>query len=176
MRVVKKKLRDGFPKTEIFEDAVERGLSTKKVSRFLASIPDAPVQPLYINLNYLLAGLYLSNIAFAVLILLTNLSPDIGLKGLVLVLGITLFIPGIITFYLFRMHAWVYLILLFFVIRGLFDLFGYFSFSDPYAVFELLYRTLIIGLAIFLKIKLFPFQNFLQSRKTLNDQFSFTAN
>ncbi len=176
MREVKRKLRTGFPKAEVFADAMERGLSQKKVSRYLANIPDYPVRPLYKNLNYLLVGLYLLNVVVAVLFLLTNLSSDIGIKGLAMVFGVTLFIPTLITFNLLKMHAWAYLLILFFVFRGLIETFGSFDITDPYVLIDLLYRSLIIGLAVFLKLKLFPFQGFLQNRKSLNNQYCFTEN
>ena len=101
---------------------------------------------------------------------------ELSAKALVFVLGISLLIPSAVVWMLIKKQALGYVILCFFLLKGILD-----SFKDENPDQNLLYigiaiNLAIMGYAIFLKLKLFPFQNFFNTRKDDNGVFIYKKN
>ncbi len=174
MKVEKIKLKDGISKQTIFEEAIERGVGKKKVSRFLSNYPAKPVKSVYRNLNFLLLALYWANAIFGSVIMLPHLAGQLGLSGAATFGAIALSLVSIVSFFILRMNAWIYLLLIIFMVKGIFEVVSS-DFGSHYIDFiDLAYKTTVLSLSIYLKFKLFPFQNFIQTRKKETGEFYFS--
>jgi uncharacterized membrane protein len=164
MKIVKRLLKEGANKKDIFEQASNEGLNPKKVSKYLAMYPDPEESGKYNKANNVLIGIY------SVLVLLGLLGAAPMLLGLPTaavfgVLAFALLIPGAVIYCIYKKQSIGYLILCFFLFKGILDSFKGYE-ADPTGVWVgIVINTCLIVYVVFLKNKLFPHQNFFNIRK-----------
>ncbi|WP_332419115.1 hypothetical protein [Vibrio metschnikovii] len=167
MKIVKRLLKEGENKMSIFEKALAEGLNPKKVSKYLAMYPDAEESEKYNRANKILIGIY----SVLVLLGLLGAAPILSElpNGAILgVLAFALLIPVAVINCIYKKQSIGYLILCFFLFKGILDSFKGYE-ADPVGVWVggAINISLIIYVVI-LKNKLFPHQNFFNTKK--NDE------
>ncbi len=164
MKRVKSLLSEGSSKNEAFQIAISDGLDRKKVSQYLASIPDSKHLKHFSKSHKILLWqvitLYSLGLA-GMLPLLLVLTP--GVIAVVLVLYIL--ITGSIIYTLYKGYASGFFMLLFMMLVGLFQIASMLNHSPISASFGIVFYTAITLQAIYLKTKLYPYQNFFHTRE-----------
>ena len=172
MRTLKQDIKDGLTKEKAFDNVKVRGGNLKKASRYLARLPDSSYADKYNLANYLLIFLYLSWEGFGLLYFdFTGLELPIGLIMLVIAIG--LFPHVIVTYLLLKKNANGYIFLSFLYCYSIFKMFGVYH-EDPMST--LICAVIVVSfliLAVTLKGKLFPYQNFFNTKKDDNGYFIF---
>ena len=164
MKTVKKQLAAGLSKIEIFEKASIDGLNLKKVSKYLAMFPDSEESLKYNKANNILIGIYSILVILGLLGSLSMLS-SLPLAGIIAVLLFALLIPAAVIYSIYKKQSIGYIILCFFLLKGILDSFKGYE-ADPTSV--LIGVSINVALIIFiiiLKSKLFPHQNFFNTKK-----------
>ncbi|WP_031565934.1 hypothetical protein [Rheinheimera texasensis] len=173
MKIVKRLLKQGENKNSIFEKASAEGLNPKKVSKYLSMYPDAEESENYNRANNILIALY------SVLVLLGVLGASPFLSGLPVgamfaVLAFALLIPGAVIYYIYKKQSMGYLVLCFFLLKGILDSFKEYE-ADPMAVWVgVIINACLIVYVVILKNKLFPYQNFFNTKKDVEGFSIFT--
>ena len=169
-------MKEGVPKKEIFQCAIEEGLDRKKVAKYLAMYPDLNLSIRYERANNILLTIYMLIVAIGVygaFGLLAQLPTNAFIIGLV----IGLLIPGCIIYLIYTNHALGYLFLAFFSFKGIFDSFKEYDDSTVGVIavsFGVIVSALLTIYSVVLKRKLFPHQNFLNFKKDDEGLFVFT--
>lgn len=175
MKLVKRLMKEGVNKEEIFARASEEGLNLKKVSKYLAMYPDQEESETYGKANNILIGVYSLLVLFGLLgaaPLLAELPPAAMLG----VLAFALLIPGVVINGIYKKQSIGYLLLSFFLLKGIIDSFKDYQ-SDPMTVWIGVGINLcLIVYVVILKNKLFPHQNFFNSKKNSEGIALFTKN
>lgn len=147
---------------EIFEQAVNQGLRPNKVAAKLSAYPDKEESEKYNKLNLIIIGVYvvINLVSLMSILELIKSNPSLGLTTL----GITLGFLGVMFYFLVKKHYFIYFMIAFFAIRGMTN-----SLSTKDGL--LIFITLIIGvlfvyLIMYTKMKLFPYQNLFNTKKT----------
>lgn len=167
MKIVERLLKEGENKNIIFEKASDEGLNPKKVSKYLAMYPDADDAEKYNKANNILIGIYSVFVLLGLLGVAPMLS-ELSIAAILGVLAFALLIPGAVIYFIYKKQSIGYLIICFFLFKGILDSFKGFE-SDPTGVLVgIIANTCLIVYVIILKNKLFPHQNFFNTRK--NDE------
>lgn len=144
-----------------------------KVARYLASYPDKEESEKYDVANKIFIFIYAFMVIGSVLSL-PSMFEEISPAGLLLAMSFVLLIPGVIVFLLYKKSAIGYLVLGFFLIRGLFQSFAEYEAGDTVVMLELGVGAFMLAYVAFLKIKLFPYQNLFNMRKGEDGRVIFT--
>ena len=169
MKFVKQLLKEGISKEEVYERAVDKGLDKKRVSTYLANFPDQDLAGKYKKLNLILVSLVsvwaCLGLLQAVLIMF-KLPLLAGIMMMILVIAIL----TLIIYNVYTMKSMSYFILCFFAGKSILNSVGALrSFSSIVeAIFiglVMLLSLTIIVLAVLLKKKVFPYQNFINSKQ-----------
>jgi hypothetical protein len=164
MKIVKRLFKEGENKESIFEKASAEGLNPKKVSKYLAMYPDTEESEKYNRANNILIGIY------SVLVLLGLLGAaqalaELPVGAILGVLAFALLIPGAVIYCIYKKQSIGYLVLCFFLFKGILDSFkGYEADHIGFWVGVAINVCLIVYVVI-LKNKLFPHQNFFNTKK-----------
>ncbi len=174
MKKIKQQLQQGMPKKDIFEQAQMDGVDMNKVAKYLSKYPDSDVSAKYNGANIALIGLYSTLISFTfigILDIVLALPP-------VLIFGVFLFylaIPWVVMFFIYKKHSIGYLILSFFLVKGIFDILS----AGQVSIAELVgvaINVFLLAFTVILKNKLFPYQNFLHIKRDAQGVIVFTQN
>jgi len=173
VKIVKKLLSEGLSKQEVFEKASSDGLNLKKVAKQLSIYPDDRESNKYNKANNILIGLYSLIVAIGLIGFIPMLT-EFQAVGMVLVLSFALLIPGAIIYCIYKKQSLGYLILCFFLFKGVLDSFKGIE-TDPLAVWVgVSINVCLIIYIVVLKNKLFPHQNFFNTKKDNNGFVVFT--
>lgn len=158
MQQLKDDIRSGMPKKQAFDEFHQRGGDVSKAARYLASRPDMDKRIAYFKLNTVLIFLYANMIILSLFAspIVYSLEPI----KFIMVVSMALLIPMVLIWYLFQQHAFAYVFLCFFMIKGIADSLSFITISPIAVVISMLVNGLILGLAIYLKRRLFPYQGF----------------
>jgi len=173
MKIVKRLIKEGVDKKEIFAKATDEGLNPKKVSRLLAMYPDAEESEKYNKANNILIGIY------SVLVLLgilgaTSMLSELPPEAILGIIAFALLIPIALVYVIYKKQSLGYLALSFFLIKGITDSFKEYE-TDPTSVWiGVGLSVCLIGFAVILKNKLFPHQNFFNTKKDSDGIYIFT--
>ena len=170
MKAVKKQLSAGLGKNEIFEKASVDGLNLKKVSKYLAMFPDSDESLKYNKANNILIGIY-SILVIIGLLGSASMFSSIPPAGLVAVLLFALLIPAAVIYSIYKKQSIGYLILCFFLFKGILDSFKGYEAEPTSVLIGVSINAALIIFIVILKNKLFPHQNFFNTKKD-NDGFS----
>ena len=179
MKTVKKLLKQGVDKKEIYNSAMQEGLNPKKVSRFLANFPDKDRSDKYNTANKVLVFIYGLLSVFSLLQVLV-LTSDMS-SGLTLALvAFSLILPIAVIYSIYKKQAIGYLLLSFFSVKGILNAIKEFGShpNDIEAIGLLVAIAINFSILIYvvsLKKKLFPHQNFFNSRKNSDKTVVYTA-
>jgi hypothetical protein len=164
MKIVKRLLKEGESKNNIFDQATGKGLNPKKVSKYLASHPDKEEAEKYSRANNMLIGIYSVVVLLSMLGAVSMISelPRAAIYG---VLAFSLLIPAVVIYCIYKKQSIGYLLLCFFLVKGIIDSFKEYE-ADPTGVLVgvAISGSLLIYVIV-LKIKLFPYQNFFNTKK-----------
>jgi hypothetical protein len=164
MKIVKRLLKEGENKESIFEKASAEGLNPKKVSKYLAMYPDAEESENYNRANNVLIGIY----SVLVLLGLLGAAPilsELPTGAILGVLAFALLIPSAVIYCIYKKQSIGYLILCFFLFKGILDSFKEYE-ADPVGVWVgVAINVCLIIYVVILKNKLFPHQNFFNTKK-----------
>lgn len=107
--------------------------------------------------------------------LLGSLSLLLEMPGnvLLLVLAIGLFFPIAIIYTVAKKQPAGYMILSFFMVKGILDSLEALQQETTPAMIGIAINVAILVFAVFLKLKLYPYQNFFQNKKSENGHFVF---
>lgn len=161
MRIVKRLLREGKSKDSIFEKASEEGLNLKKVSKYLAMYPDLEESESYSSANNTLIGIYLVWILLG-LLSIAPILPEFPVATVIGFIAFEVLIPVLVLYCIYRKISIGYLILLFFLFINILRLFGA-GVIDVLS--EVCINAFFIAYVVILKNKLFPYQNFFNTKK-----------
>ena len=172
MRSLKQDIKDGLGKEEAFDNVKIRGGNLKKASRYLARLPDSSNTDKYNLANNVLIFLYLAWEGFGLLFFdFTKLELPVGL--VVVFFAIVLFPHVIVTYLLLKKNANGYMFLSFLYCYSITRMFDVYQ-EDPTST--LICAVIVVSLLIFvvtLKGKLFPYQNFFNTKKDDNGHYIF---
>ncbi|MEM9257365.1 MAG: hypothetical protein AAGA91_18140 [Pseudomonadota bacterium] len=165
MKIVKRLLKEGENKGSIFEKASAEGLNPKKVSKYLAMYPDPEESENYNRANNILIGIY------SVLVLLgllgaTHILFELPAGAMLGVLAFALLIPGAIIYCIYKKQSIGYLILCFFLFKGILDSFKEYEASPVGVWVGVAINACLVVYVVILKNKLFPHQNFFNTKKS----------
>ena len=164
MKIVRRLLNEGENKKSIFEKALAEGLNPKKVSKYLAMYPDPEESEKYNRANNILLGIC-SLLVFLGVLSVMPLISELSLDLILVVLAFALLVPGCVIFCIYDKRSIGYLVLCFFLFKGVLDSFvDYEVGSAEFLVTVVLNASLLIYIVI-LKKKLFPHQNFFNTKK-----------
>ncbi|WP_163932742.1 hypothetical protein [Paraferrimonas sp. SM1919] len=167
MKIVKRLLKEGENKASIFEKASAYGLNPKKVSKYLAMYPDSEESKKYNRANNILIGIYSVLFLLGLLGAVPILS-ELPVGAMLGVLAFALLIPSAVIYCIYKKQSIGYLILCFFLFKGIFDSFKGYE-ADPVGVWVgAAINVCLIVYVVILKNKLFPHQNFFNTKK--NDE------
>ena len=170
MKIVKRLLKEGENKKSIFEKALAEGLNLKKVSKYLAMYPDSEESESYNKANNILIGVYSVLVLLGLLGAMPILS-ELPVGAILGVLAFALLIPGVVIYCIYKKQSIGYLMLCFFLFKGILDLFKGYE-SDPAGVWVgVAINACLIVYVVILKNKLFPYQNFFNTKKN-NEGFA----
>ncbi|MES0489949.1 MAG: hypothetical protein ABUK01_08165 [Leptospirales bacterium] len=173
MKIVKRLIKEGVDKKEIFAKASDEGLNPKKVSRLLAMYPDVEESEKYNKANNILIGIYIVMVLFGILGAASMLN-ELPTEAILGILAFALLIPIAVIYILYKKQALGYLVLSFFLIKGITDSIKEYQ-TDPVAVWiGVGLSACLIVYAVILKIKLFPHQNFFNTKKDSDGIVIFT--
>lgn len=173
MKIVKRLLKEGENKNSIFEKASVEGLNPQKVSKYLAMYPDAEESKKYNRANNILIGVY----SVLVLLGLLGAAPilsELPVGAMLGILAFALLIPGAVIYCIYKKQSIGYLILCFFLLKGILDSFKEYE-ADPIWVWVgVAINSCFIVYVVILKNKLFPHQNFFNTKKNAEGISIFT--
>lgn len=164
MKIVSPLLAQGLPHQEVMKAAVAQGADSRKVSNFLANVADAPL--LIENRQGIRA--------FQIYLLLLNLAfvADMFLHGFgslapwnYLVAGIGLIVTAAFWYGISRNFASAYLAVIFLTGSACVRVMPAFKDAPGQTLLSVLLAVVLIAMAVRLKLRLFPHQNFFNSRK-----------
>ena len=164
MKIVKRLLKEGENKKTIFDQATEEGLNPKKVSKYLAMYPDKEESEKYNRANNILIGIYSVMVLLSMLGAVSMISelPQAAIYG---VLAFALLIRAAIIYCIYKKQSIGYLLLCFFLFKGILDSFKEYQ-ADPTGVLVgIAISASLLIYVIVLKSKLFPYQNFFNTKK-----------
>lgn len=167
MKQLKDDIKSGMSKEEAFESYKQRGGdNTKKASTYLSYRPDPQLLKKYSIANYVLIFLFSLRtlaIAFTSIGMLIN-SSYLGVLIPVFLIELGLYIA--VLFFLFRGIAGAYFAVIILTMNPLIKSIGAFLNETSMAtVAPMVITASVIVLAIYIKLKLFPFQSFLHGKK-----------
>lgn len=164
MKTVKRLLKEGENKRSIFEKASAEGLNPQRVSRYLAIYPDAEESKIYNRANNILICIYSVFVLLGLLGVVPFLS-ELPVGAIIGILVFVLFIPGAVMYCIYKKQSIGYLVLCFFLFKGILDsLKGYEA--DPVEVWVgVAINAFLFVYVVILKNKLFPHQNFFNTKK-----------
>jgi len=164
MKIVSPLLAQGLPHQEVMKAAVAQGAHPKKVSNFLANVADAPLieenrQGILVFQFYML----MVNLAFVA---------DVFFHGFdrlepfnYPLAGVGLLVAAAFWYGISRNFASAYLAVIIMTASACVRVLPAFKESPGQAMLSILFAVILIGMAVRLKFRLFPHQNFLNSRK-----------
>lgn len=164
MKIVKRLLKEGKNKKDVFKQATEEGFNPKKVSKYLAMYPDIEESEKYNGANNILIGIYSIMVLLSMLGAASRISelPQAVIYGVV---AFALLIPAAVIYCIYKKQAIGYLILCFFLLKGILDTLKEYE-ADPVGVLVgvAISASLLIYVVV-LKYKIFPHQNFFNTKK-----------
>ncbi len=164
MKELKKAVKKGKSKDAAFERLKNRRGDLKKGSAYLARIPEKEFADKYSVANNVFLAIYgiLACIGFLALI------PDLvnfSALALLFILGLGLIIPVWILYLIYHKNALGYLLFAVFSFKAIFDSFRSLP-DDLFAVLVgVIMNVLLLTFVVILKKKLFPYQNFFNTKK-----------
>jgi uncharacterized membrane protein len=173
MKLVKRLMKEDLSKQEIFERASEEGLNLKKVSKYLAMYPDPEESKKYNKANRVLIGIYAALVILSIIGAISMVM-DLPPAAILGVLAFSLLIPGVVIYCIYKKQSIGYLILCFFLLKGIIDIFKDYQ-ADPAGVWLGAGISLcLIVYVVVLKNKMFPHQNFFNTKKNSDGISVFT--
>lgn len=163
-KVVKGLMKDGAPKVEIFSRASQEGMNLKKVAKYLAIYPDRDESERYHRANGILIGLYIAFIFFGLLGAAPLLS-GLSLNWIIISIGIALLIPSALVYSIYKKQSFGYMVLCLLLVKGVLDMLKDYQADQSAALVGVGINIALIFYVYTLKKKLFPYQNFLNTRK-----------
>ena len=164
MKISKKQLAAGLSKKEIFEKASVEERDLKKVSQYLAMFPDKEESKKYNKANNILLGIY-ALLTIMSLFGLSSMFSELPLIVSILAQSFDLLIFGTVIYFVSKKMSVGYFLLSFFVFKGALNAFKGYE-SDPASVwFALFINIALLIFIVVLKRKLFPHQNFFNTKK-----------
>lgn len=173
MKIVKRLLKEGLNKEDVFAKASEEKLDPQKVSKYLAMYPDVEESEKYGRANNILVGIY----SVMVLLNLIGAAPmlsEIPVAATVVVLAFLLLIPGAVIYCIYKKQAIGYLILCFLLVKGALESFNEYQEEPLWILVVVAINTCLLLYVVILKNKLFPYQNFFNTKRNGNGVFIFT--
>lgn len=181
MKHIKRLLKEGVNKNEIFDQAVHEGLNSKKVSRYLARYPDPEESKKYNLINNIVVVIYVIAILLSIpatyctfyhLAALYYSDPfHISITGLVAVLFLKFFISHCI----YKKIAGGYILMSLLNVIGIFFMFDeILTYSSASPGIALVINIIFITCVVTLKKRLFPYQNFFHTAKDGSEVVAFT--
>ncbi|RVU85575.1 hypothetical protein EOL70_06390 [Leucothrix sargassi] len=173
MKIVKQFLKEGVNKKDIFEKAMDEGLNSKRVSKYLAKRPDVEEAKKYEKANYILIGIY----AVTVLLGLLNVIPlfkELSLPAALGLLAFSLLIPAALIYAIFIKDPVGYFVLAFLFIRGVLLSFSNLEVDPVGAGIDIAVSIGLVIYIVILKGKLFPYQSFFHTKKADDGTTVFT--
>lgn len=158
MKIVRKLLKEGKNKQEIFDKTTNEGFKQKKVAKCLARYPDPEEAEKYKKANMVLVGLCVALILLRVTTL-ALLSAEFA-SVVVLAAAIPLVIVCVATYFIFKMQPSGYLILCYFLAISTFHSFNLIQSNPRSTLLAISMSVFLIIYAVVLKYKIFPYQNF----------------
>lgn len=164
MKIVSPLLAQGLPHKEVMKAALAQGANPKKVSNFLANVADAPL--LQENRQGILV--------FQIYMLLINLAfvTDVFFHGYdrlapfnYLVAGIGLLVTAAFWYGISRNFASAYLAVIIMTSSACVRVLPAFKDAPGQTILSVILAIILVGMAVRLKFRLFPQQNFFNSRK-----------
>jgi hypothetical protein len=167
MKQLKKDLKNGKSKNEVLKDFQERGNENiTKAVMYLNSIPDELIAKKYALANNILLGLYS---IVSILILAVTFAQT---KSSFILIDVAVFIT--MAFFIAKKKAWAYLVLAFLMVRSILNVLKpYLAEPTTGGLVMMSIFAFIFIFALVLKVKLFPKQNFLNTKKDENGSLIF---
>jgi len=167
VKQLKKDIKNGLSKEKAFENYEKRAnADTKKASRYLAYIPDSQLLKKYSIPNYALIFIFGLLTAGIIIQSLSVLFTSSNLYILLPVFIIELSLYVAILYLLIKGNAVAYLLVAFLTIRTLGKPIGnYLNEPNTATITPIVIIISMIILAIFIKLKLFPYQNLFHTKK-----------
>lgn len=165
MKQLKKDIKTGMNKDEAFTKFINRNGDPKKGSRVIALFPEDQYVKKYGSANKILMIIYSILSFFSIVGLIVQFS-HLPTLWFLFLLAISLLLPVLVVYQLSKKNVVGYLVLAFLLFKGMLDLLRQ---NDQTTI--LIGFTINIGLLIFviiLKQKIFPYQNFFNTKKDAN--------
>ncbi|MFY9143085.1 hypothetical protein [Sulfuricurvum sp.] len=165
MKQLKKDIKNGIGKDEAFTKFISRNGDQKKGSRVLSIFPEQLYAEKYSTANKILMTIY----GLLTLVGLLGLGVQfmhLPLTWFLFLLTIGFLLPALVLYLLYKKNAGAYMFLAFLLVKGMLDLLRQ---NDQTTV--LIGFAINAGLLIFvviLKQKMFPYQNFFNTKKDTN--------
>lgn len=165
-KLIKTLIRDKVNKHEIFEKAVARGWKKKKAAGYLAQFPDYDLADKYNKQNIVLISIY-SLLVFINILGIINNTPQFNFVVTAGVVGLFILIYGWVVCSIYRKQAFGYLFMSFLLFKSIFDSFIV-EINQTTVWIDSAISLAILLYAVTLKNKLFPHQNFINTKR--NDE------
>ena len=175
MKIVESLMKEGVDKKEIFKIALEEGLPQKKVSRNLAIHPDKDIAKKYSKANFLLLCLY-SVMVLIGLLSVIGIAAKFSLGVIAGLLCFSMLIPSFIIYSIFNNQSIGYFLLCFFLFKGILDSVKFLESNPKWFLIGVIVNLAMLVFVVILKKKMFPYQNFFNSKKTSEGVYVFSNN
>ncbi|MDD3598032.1 hypothetical protein [Sulfuricurvum sp.] len=175
MQQLKRDIKSGMSKEEAFDSYKQRGgENTKRASMYLAYRSDPQLLKKYSIANYVLIFLFSLRTLTIALTGLTALAslPYWGVPVLIIELGLYI----AVLYFLWKGNAGAYFAVLILTLNPLMYSIGAFlNESSMATIASMIIFALVFVLAIYIKLKLFPFQSFLHTKKDVDGNSVFSS-
>lgn len=171
MKAIERLLKEGLGKKECFDKLVSEGKAPKDIAKKLSMIPDAAQQTKYnshiIVLIVMILGTWFLNLLGAYI--------EFGYNPAMFLMLFPLALDLAISYMIYKKQPFGFFLLLIFVLRGIFMAAANSNLSPEELLVGLIPGLAIFILAIYLKIRLFPYQSFIHTKKDGDGIPVFTA-
>jgi hypothetical protein len=165
MKQLKKDLKNGMSKDEAFANLINRNGDQRQGSRILALYPEPQYAQKYNTANKILIIIYSLLSLFAILGLLINYI-HLSFAILLFLFTIGALLPAVVIYLLYKKNAAAYIFLAFLLIKGMIDVFR--QKDQSIILVSIIINLILLIFVVILKYKLFPYQNFFNTKKDAN--------
>lgn len=165
MKQLKKDLKNGMSKDEAFTNLINRNGDQKQGSRILALYPEPQYAQKCNTANKILIIIYSLLSLFAILGLLINYI-HLSFALLLFLFAIGVLLPAVVIYLLYKKNAAAYIFLAFLLIKGMIDVFR--QKDQSIILVSIIINLILLIFVVILKYKLFPYQNFFNTKKDAN--------
>lgn len=165
MKQLKKDIKNGVNKDEAFTNLINRNGDQKQGSKILALYPEPQYAKKYNTANKVLILIYGLLSLLAILGLLINfihLSPS----NLLFLFAIGALLPSVVIYFIYKKNAAGYIFLAFLLAKGMIDVFR--QKDQSIILISIVINLTLLIFVVILKYKLFPYQNFFNTKKDAN--------